>query len=238
MWLWVLYSSLIGLLKELGVVDVITVIEGLQGSGKTSLAVWWAFKRAQKRFAWFEDDLRNGRDPGDVRVFEGVYSNMQSLKFRDYYLYAVSDLLHIKNGVVILDEGHIWFWARNWARVNEKVAFFWGQVRKRGLDVFITTQSFEHIDVSIRRVVDECYRVKRLTKRFSLLLERRYNTNSYRIIGIKNISKGWDLYDHKEIITLPYEDQDNNYKQIVSNINDPYTNDRLHEIYFRLRGES
>ena len=216
---------------------MITVIEGLQGSGKTSLAVWWAFKRAQKRFRRFESDLMKHKPVDQIRVFEGVYSNMKSLKFRDGYLYAINDLLMIKNGIVLLDEAHIWFWARNWAKVNEQIAFFWGQVRKRGLDVFLTSQSFEHIDVSIRRVVDRCFKVKRITKRFSFLLERVYNTNRYRILGIVNISMGWKFYDHMEIITLPYEDRDDDYNRIIDSISYDYDHERLCELYDRLRGD-
>ena len=149
---------------------------------------------------------RKGKMP-KVEPFAGVFSNMKSLKFADGYIESLEQLNSIVNGVVLLDEGHVWFFSRNWKNIPKDLIFFWTQVRKRGLDIIYTAQNLSFVDVDIRRITDNIIRVSK----FGPFVFKRVRDEidqdrmKYRLGGFSYVKSAWKYYDTKEIIFSPIE---------------------------------
>lgn len=191
---------------------MIVCFEGLPGSGKTAMAVKYCYMLAQKRFKNYDDDmerLEKGKiKPEQVRYFEGVHSNMRSLKIAENTIRSYEELLTLSHAVVLLDEAQVWFFSRNWNRIKDELIFYWSQTRKRGMDIIYTAQSFEFVDVDVRRVTDFVFRCK-FFGGFVLTLKREVpRSERYRWGGVSCVRKSFSRYDTKEVILRPLEEYD------------------------------
>jgi hypothetical protein len=70
-------------------------------------------------------------------------------------------MARISEGLILLDEGQIMADARAWAKIPSEVLQAWAQLRKNRLDMFYTTQGFEHVDTRLRDLTAEVIRFKR-----------------------------------------------------------------------------
>lgn len=118
---------------------MIRVYTGLLGSGKTLSMVTDAY-----------------------RVFKAqlpqVYTNMASLRFPHsvYVTPTDPDLVgRAHDGLFLLDEAHLTFDAYFWQRIPESALVGFTMLRKRGLQLFMTTQNMEQVASRLRSLVTE-----------------------------------------------------------------------------------
>jgi hypothetical protein len=123
---------------------MITVITGLTGSGKT----WFMTRLMLKR--WKKE--------------ENIYTNFPLLfsaeNERIERWHNLSEIYHIKNGIIAIDEGQKLFDARLWPFLPPAFADKIASHRHHFVDIITTTQDFGHIDVKFRTNVHELYNCK------------------------------------------------------------------------------
>jgi len=121
--------------------NMITVITGLTGSGKT----WFMSRLALKR----------------AKLGETIYSNVafQFGPFDERVIrwHSLSETFNLRKGVICIDEGQKLFDAHNWMFLPMAFADKIASHRHQELDILTTTQDFGHIDVRVRSNVHELY---------------------------------------------------------------------------------
>lgn len=111
--------------------DILTVVFGLPGSGKSSLAAYYAFKAMKKGIP--------------------VYSNFPvtgAFKIDKYDL----GQYEIKHGLVLIDEAGLSFNARDWKRFTDSHQHFFRYYRHDFNQVYVFSQSWDSVDKVIRDV--------------------------------------------------------------------------------------
>jgi len=73
------------------------------------------------------------------------------------YFEEISELLEVKNGLILIDEAQVLFNARNWENLPYEFQYKLQQHRKHQLDLFCTTQNMGTIDITYRRLVQAWY---------------------------------------------------------------------------------
>jgi hypothetical protein len=123
---------------------MITVITGLTGSGKT-----WFMARLM---------LKEWKGGTDIYTNFPIYFSENNEKINRWN--SLSEIYHIKNGMIAIDEGQKLFDARMWSVLpmafSEKIA----QHRHHFLDIITTTQDLGHIDLRVRNNIHELYYCK------------------------------------------------------------------------------
>ena len=169
------------------------IITGLPGSGKTYFLVTKALKF-----------LAEGRV---------VYSNF----WIDWsgsglvYWEKVQELQNVKDGVIIMDEAQIYFNARKWDFLDEKLKYKLQQHRKDGLDVGGSVQNIKRLDVVMRELVSHYYEVKRIG---SLCWLRRFHIYDSEKMKREKLDSKWFIlrkkffqkYDTLKKIVPDYKD--------------------------------
>jgi len=69
----------------------------------------------------------------------------------------LSDLLDVEDGIIAMDEAHIYMRARNWEKLPEEWERKLAQHRKDGLHIWGTAQDIKRIDTIFRELVDYWY---------------------------------------------------------------------------------
>lgn len=151
-----------------------------------------------KTYAMVERALRlRGKVP--------MYSNM-GLSWAEQFR-SWEDLCGLSNGVVLLDEAGVWFSSRFYKSLPPEVLSMILQSRKRGLQVWATTQSLEGVDVVLRRnfaFVHRCERFgpllrvttvspegERYYARWSVVSKRVYaEYDTFEVIGDREGGEG------------------------------------------------
>ena len=147
-----------------------------------------------------------------------IYTNMRSLKFPEsVYLDAQemskksqgkggdseNPLSKVSTGIVLLDEGHLMFNSRFWQEVDRDVLASFAQLRKNGLDLFVTVQNKERMDKVLKELLNEevvCRRIGGFVLQSTCLpgvlkpIKRRFIRLSPNL---------FPLYDTLEIIGKP-----------------------------------
>jgi len=113
---------------------MITAYVGLPGTGKTYGLVLEALK-----------SIKQGRK---------VYSNFDIAIDGIVKIKGFSDLVKVRDGLVILDELNLWFPSRLWQSIPPEILSLWAQSRKRGIDLFYSTQHLDRVDKVIREVTN------------------------------------------------------------------------------------
>jgi len=113
---------------------MITAYVGLPGTGKTYGLVLEAIR-----------GIRNKRN---------VYSNFDINLEGVIRIKGFSDLIHIRDGLVILDELNLWFPSRLWQSIPPEVLSLWAQSRKRGIELIYSTQHLDRVDKVVREVTN------------------------------------------------------------------------------------
>lgn len=115
----------------------IHILTGRPGTGKTYVLTDKAIQFADK-----------GRP---------VYSNYKINHPKVKYYTKISELVDIKNGVILMDEAQIYFNSRNWEALDERLQYKLQQHRKQGLDIWGTVQNIKRLDVVMRELVSNYY---------------------------------------------------------------------------------
>lgn len=119
-------------------------------------------------------DLIKALDSGEVvyanyKIFwegyEGRKFNWRKLRFERVSYPAsnlrswnkLSDLFHVEDGIIAMDEAHIYMRSRNWEKLPEEMERKLSQHRKDGLHIWGTVQAIQRIDVIFRELVDFWY---------------------------------------------------------------------------------
>jgi len=121
----------------------IKMLTGLPGQGKTYVLAQIAYNA-----------LYEGRDVyANFRLGYPEESKSQNL----HYWRDPKDLVGIENGVIVMDEAHVYFNSRLWAEFPIELQYKFQQHRKDGLDIWGTVQNEARLDVVIRELVTSFY---------------------------------------------------------------------------------
>ena len=113
---------------------MITAYVGLPGTGKTYGLVLEALK--------------------GIKQERKVYSNFDIAIDGIVRIKGFSDLVKVRDGLVILDELNLWFPSRLWQSIPPEILSLWAQSRKRGIDLIYSTQHLDRVDKVIREVTN------------------------------------------------------------------------------------
>lgn len=155
----------------------ISIVDGLPRHGKTA----WLINKHIKD--WLKDAYENG-----YKVYSNVFINVENIKFiqkhykkpadcigdieneKDrknpkkilYYWRNIDTWNFMTRGTIIVDEATRYFNARRWAMLSEDTEIKLQQHGKDRLDIWGTTQHWSRLDVSLRVLCEDFYRVERV----------------------------------------------------------------------------
>lgn len=136
---------------------MIIAYTGKTGSGKTYLMIKEAFKE------WL-----NGRNiySNTILDFDGHITGkrkrgkLDKIKFwkerqvgKIHYFENITEILDIRDGLILFDEAQVLFNARQWESLPEEFQYKLQQHRKHQIDLYCTTQNMGTIDITYRRLV-------------------------------------------------------------------------------------
>lgn len=84
------------------------------------------------------------------------------------YFEDITELLEVKNGIILMDEGQNLLEARNWENMPFEFSNKLRQHRKHQLDLYATTQNLGTIDINLRRLVQRWIHCKVIFRLFGL----------------------------------------------------------------------
>lgn len=90
----------------------------------------------------------------------GDFYNPKDLENPDkliFYWRHIHQWEHMKSGTIIADEGTRYFNSRQWALLSEDTEIKLQQHGKEGLDIWLTTQHYTRLDVSLRLLVEKFF---------------------------------------------------------------------------------
>lgn len=175
------------------------------GAGKTTLLAKVA-----------NDELKRRR-----KNYEKVYANFP---LKGAHMIDVKDLgvLHLEDCLILIDEGGLEFNNRK-MKMSDAQTYFFKMHRHYNTDIVIVSQSYDDIDITIRRLYDEMYLLKRsiiqtlsfdllhissyrrIRKRISIDEESKQIVDAYNFFGLPrffNRRKYYHLFDSWDAKTL------------------------------------
>ena len=108
------------------------------------------------------------------------------------YFEEIVELLEIKNGIIILDEGQNLLEARNWENLPLEFSNKLRQHRKHKLDLYTTTQNLGTIDINYRRLVQHWIHCKDI---FAVLWKRNPSWLTVHTKEVKDIDQLYNNVD-------------------------------------------
>lgn len=161
---------------------MITIFDGLHGSGKTSMLaltawVWWC--QGYDIYTNFPNNFEQ------VFNFQADKRNLKIKERGKFYSFrTMLDLTDVRGGVVLVDEIQGLMNSRTWDKLPQEVQWKL-QIHRHhikvvngkvmDLHIFGTSQAFYRVDIVLRELTHEVHRFKRLAVfPFGLLLMRRY----------------------------------------------------------------
>lgn len=69
----------------------------------------------------------------------------------------LSDILQIKNGIIVMDEAHFYMNSRKWKEMDMEFMRKLAQHRKDGIHIWGTVQNIKRLDIVIRELIDYWY---------------------------------------------------------------------------------
>lgn len=119
------------------------IVEGIKGAGKTAFTTYRAYQAYKQKRQVFCNYKLNF--PFKFFTLEVLTKQMDTLQ----------------NATIIIDEAHLYFDAREFSsKKNQLFNKFQSQTRKRKLEVILTSQQYENVDLRIRKnldVIHTCY---------------------------------------------------------------------------------
>lgn len=113
------------------------------------------------------------------------------------YFEEISEILDIRDGLILIDEGQALFDSRNWESMPDEFANKLRQHRKHSLDLYVTTQNLGTIDINYRRLVQVW---QHCSERFALFGVRNPSLISLHALETKDIDK---LYNNVDDLLVP-----------------------------------
>lgn len=131
----------------------VTLISGRPGTGKT----FWMTKHLFKSLA--KTDLKIYCNYSlKKEVIEKLLPKNAKGRTKDIiYWKRLTDLEDVKEGIIYMDETHVYMNSRRWKDLPEEMERLLAQHRKRGLHIVGTVQSPNRIDTIFRELVDFWY---------------------------------------------------------------------------------
>lgn len=88
-----------------------------------------------------------------------VYSNyyIKSDSPNLYFWKKPEEILHVSEGIIAMDEAHVYFNSRKWKDLPEEFLRLLAQHRKKGLHIEGTVQHVNRLDVVMRELIDFWY---------------------------------------------------------------------------------
>lgn len=174
---------------------------GLLGSGKTYSMV------------------KSARDLMKKGKAKTVYTNMASLRFpNSHYIRSIEEVYGLENGLIVLDEAHIWMPSRFWQSMPREFCYKLSMMRHFGLEMMYTTQAIERVDKILREITS--YQVRcRYFSFLKLFLSVTWEPYTKEVIGRqfhKLDSSVYSLYDTMEIVVLPDEQKDSTSSLVMT----------------------
>jgi len=123
---------------------MITLITGLTGSGKT-----WLMSRLM---------LKEWKKGNNIYANFPLFFSPDNDRVGRWH--ALSEIYHLKNGIIGIDEGQKLFDARLWPFLPISFAEKIAQHRKHFIDIITTSQDIGHIDLRFRSNIHELYNCK------------------------------------------------------------------------------
>ncbi len=133
---------------------MIVSLEGVQGTGKTTMAIALAFEESKK----------TGK-----KVISNQHLNYEYTQFSlEWFLNHLADH-ELEDCILLLDEMYQIADSRSsQSKLNKLFTYFIVQTRKRGVDLYQCTHHIDHIDVRLRRAIDirgSCRFIHRVCKK-------------------------------------------------------------------------
>lgn len=123
----------------------IALYTGRPGTGKTYFAVNDVIKKLDKGF----------------KVYSNIKLKWDNPKgYPDYnlkYWKKLSDLYDLQEGIIFIDEAHVYMNSRRWKGLGEDMERKLAQHRKDGLHIIGTVQNVNRVDVIFRELIDFWY---------------------------------------------------------------------------------
>lgn len=105
---------------------------------------------------------------------KNIYERYIPLDKRDYpnltYWKDVNEWRKFKRGKIYIDEGQIFFNSRNWEQLPLSIQYKLQLHRHDGLDIILTTQNINRIDIIVRELVGELYIAEKVFDMFGFAL--------------------------------------------------------------------
>lgn len=162
---------------------MIICFEGTPGSGKSYEAIRKITDNLKLGRTIYTNidglDIQQNRE--SIKSFCGLsdYELETQLIFLPHFL--VNEFWkHTKKGsLILIDEVHKWFSARDWASEKNKGFAEWASThRHEGYDVVLITQKLEKVDSHVRSLIEWTYRYKKLNM-FGSLVQQKYKRASF-----------------------------------------------------------
>lgn len=110
--------------------------------------IWIDWEGYEEKKKWWKDILIK------LRIKKGYRSYPESnLK----YWKKLEDLWTIEQGIIFMDEAHVYINARRWKDMPEEMERKLAQHRKDGLHIICTVQSVNRLDTIFRELIDYWY---------------------------------------------------------------------------------
>lgn len=217
-------------------------IVGRGGSGKTAYANY-----LMRKF------YRNGEDIyTNIRVIESEYKLSSKNLGKFYHLRSISEVKHIYNAVIVIDEMPNYFEARDWQKLDADDRMKFQTQRHDRLDIFYTAHNFGRVDLAIRQTTHVVYEV---TNFFAILfIIRSYDGLEYERSGnrsktltrfprwfilTKNLAQSYDDHQWRRKESEQYEFETmseylKNFNMYVPDLDDKKTSFKTLLIYLKV----
>lgn len=144
---------------------MIEVFEGRLGGGKTYSAVlrmvdaWVSGATVCTNVSVLWDNVKKYV----LEVFGLILDDRQFI-FLDDDKIGMFHRFTPRNCLVVLDEAHLWFNARDWSQSNRELLAFLTQSRKYGTDIIFISQAASNLDKQFMRLIQYVWRFRDMSK--------------------------------------------------------------------------
>jgi len=179
---------------------MIWAFTGKTGSGKT-------FRMVKEAYRYWRDGIDIYSNT--VLLFEKQKPSFweKTLQFatikkikrgRIRYFEDISEILDIKNGLILFDEAQVLFNARQWESLPAEFQYKLQQHRKHRIDLFCTTQNLGTVDISYRRLIQAWFHCETI---FDIGKSPRVWFGAYRM-NQKDIDQIYNTVDDLKVDTI------------------------------------
>jgi len=135
---------------------------GRPGTGKTFYAVQDVIKKLNKGYIVYSNIkiVWNGYQEKESKLKNLLIKLKLKKSYNFYpktnlrYWKKLSDLFNLQNGIIFIDEAHVYINSRRWKNMPEEMERKLAQHRKDGLHILGTVQNVNRLDVIFRELID------------------------------------------------------------------------------------